>query len=147
MLDRFGLCVEVRTPVDVASRVEIVKRGDAFERNPAAFAKRWAAEELQTQRRILAAREQIESVIVPDAMLERAAGLCIALGVDGVRGELTLMRSARALAALAGDAEVRLDALRRAAAVSLRHRLRRNPLDESGSSARIERAVEEHLVS
>jgi hypothetical protein len=37
-------------------------------------------------------------------MLERAARLCMALGTDGLRGELTLMRAARALAALEGDA-------------------------------------------
>jgi magnesium chelatase subunit I len=35
--------------------------------------------------------------------------------------------------------------LRRIAAPALRHRLRRDPLDESGSAARIDRAVHEAL--
>jgi magnesium chelatase subunit I len=58
-----------------------------------------------------------------------------------LRGELTLVRAARALAALAGRDSVALADLRAMAPSVLRHRLRRDPLDESGSSARIEKAL------
>nr|MCU0870055.1 ATP-binding protein [Burkholderiales bacterium] len=34
LLDRFGLAVDVRTPEDIATRVEVVRRRDAFERDP-----------------------------------------------------------------------------------------------------------------
>ncbi len=78
---------------------------------------------------------------VDERFLEQAARLCIALGSDGLRGELTLLRAARALAALDGDAAVGLTQLRQVAAPTLRHRLRRNPLDETGSGARVERAL------
>ena len=57
----------------------------------------------------------------------------------------TLMRTARALAALEGADTVTLAHLRQVAPSALRHRLRRNPLDESGSTARVARAVEEVL--
>jgi magnesium chelatase subunit I len=67
----------------------------------------------------------------------------MALGTDGLRGDLTLVRAARALAALQGDATVDQAHLQRVAAPSLRHRLRRNPLDDSGSSTRVERALAE----
>ena len=67
----------------------------------------------------------------------------MALGTDGLRGELTLMRAARALAALEGDKTVTLAHLRQIAPSSLRHRLRRNPLDDAGSGTRIERAIAE----
>ena len=43
LLDRFGLGVEVRAPRDRAVRAEIVRRRLAFERDPAAFAARFAA--------------------------------------------------------------------------------------------------------
>ena len=69
----------------------------------------------------------------------------MALGTDGLRGDLTLMRAARALAAWDGDATVGDAHLRRVAAPALRHRLRRNPLDNSGSGTRVERAVAELL--
>ncbi len=143
LLDRFGLSVEVRTPTDLPTRVEVVRRRDAYERDPEGFAERYAREEAKLRRRIAAARERLPAVEVPDSALERAAQLCIGLGTDGLRGELTLMRAARAFAALEGDATVTDAHLRRIAPPALRHRLRRNPLDDAVSSTRVERALEE----
>lgn len=143
LLDRFGLSVEVRTPTEVRTWVEIVKRREAFDRNPSDFAAAWDKEETRIRRRIVSARKRLDSVAVPDEMLERAASLCIHLKTDGLRGQLTLMRAARAVAAYEGDGELRITHLRRMAAPSLRHRLRRNVLDETGSTTRIERAVSE----
>jgi magnesium chelatase subunit I len=143
LLDRFGLSVEVRTPGDVATWVEVVKRREAFERDPAAFCAIWEAEDGRTRRRIVSARKRLPELVTPDAMLVRAAELCLALKTDGLRGQLTLMRAARALAAFEGKKEVELAHLKRMATPSLRHRLRRNPLDETGSTARIERALAE----
>jgi magnesium chelatase subunit I len=143
LLDRFGLSVEVKTPEELAARVEVVRRRDAFEKDPAAFTEQWKKEDERTRRRIVAGRTRLKSVVIPDAARERAAQLCMALGTDGLRGDLTLIRAARALAALQGDAEVTDAQLRRVAAPALRHRLRRNPLDDAGSTVRVERAVAE----
>ena len=143
LLDRFGLSVEVRTPTDIATRVEVVKRRDAYERDPAAFIELWHAEDERIRRRIVAARKRLADVRVPDSALERAAQLCMKLGTDGLRGELTLMRAARSLAAIDGDNVVGDAQLRRIAAPALRHRLRRNPLDDAGSTVRVERALAE----
>jgi len=141
LLDRFGLSVEVSTPTDLQARISVVRRRDAFERDRAAFIDDWKPADDKVRRRIVAARKRLADVQVPDAVLERAAELCLALGTDGLRGELTLMRAARALAALDGDAVVGDVHLKRIAAPSLRHRLRRNPLDDAGSTSRVERAV------
>ena len=143
LLDRFGLSVEVRTPQDLEVRVEILKRCDAYERTPDAFAADWAKAERKTLKRIARAKELLPDVIVPDAILRRASELCIAVGADGLRGELTLMRASRALAALDGKTEVTETQLRAVAPTALRHRLRRNILDETGSTVRIERALSE----
>jgi magnesium chelatase subunit I len=143
LLDRFGLSVEVKTPNDLAQRVEIVRRRDAFDRDPRAFAAAWAEADAAIRNQIETARARRADMTVPDEVLEMASRLCMALGSDGLRGELTLLRAARALAALRGDETVGLAPLREIAALSLRHRLRRNVLDESGSTARIARAVDE----
>jgi magnesium chelatase subunit I len=55
------------------------------------------------------------------------------------------MRTARALAALDGDRVVTLDHIRRIAGPALRHRLRRDPLDEAVAGTRVERALAEAL--
>jgi magnesium chelatase subunit I len=143
LLDRFGLSVEVKTPNDLAARVEVVRRRDHFERDPTGFTARWKKDEARLRRRIASACARLDSILIPDIALERAAQLCIGLGTDGLRGELTLMRAARALASLDGDRQVADSHLRRVAASALRHRLRRNPLDDTGSTVRVERAVAE----
>jgi magnesium chelatase subunit I len=143
LLDRFGLSVEVRTPNDLPTRIDVVRRRDAFERDPAAFLAKWTKEDARIRRQIVAARALLPSVQVPDAVLDRAAQLCLKLGTDGLRGELTLMRAARALASLDGVEAADETHLRRVAAPALRHRLRRNPLDEAVSTTRVDRAVAE----
>ncbi len=143
LLDRFGLSVEIRTPGDLQTRIEVIRRRDAFERAPESFANEWVPANNQLRKKIKTARAALPDVVVRDAILERAATLCMQLGTDGMRGELTLIRAARALAALDGEEEVMDTHLRRIAPAALRHRLRRNPLDESGSTVRVERSLHE----
>ena len=147
LLDRFGLSLEVATPRELADRVEVVRRRDAYERDPEGFAAQWHKQDDKVRRQLQRARKLLPEVVVPDAIRERAARLCQALGTDGLRGDLTLMRAARALAALDGARTVSLDHLRRMAAPALRHRLRRNPLDDSGSTVRVDRAVAEEFAA
>ncbi len=141
LLDRFGLSLDVKTPDDLPTRIEIVKRRVAFDHDPKAFLQAHAANEAALSLQLRDARGRLRDVAVSDAMVERAASLCQVLGTDGLRGELTLIRAARAAAALSGDAEVGDPHVRQVAALALRHRLRRNPLDEVGSSVRVEKAV------
>ncbi|SDZ94367.1 magnesium chelatase ATPase subunit I [Rubrimonas cliftonensis] len=147
LLDRFGLSVEVSTPKELAERILVVRRRDAFERDRAGFVAEWASEEASVRERILAARARLPGVEAPDAALEKAARLCLALKADGLRGELTLLRAARALAALEGAGVVTDAHVRAVAPSALRHRLRRDPLDEAGSGARVARALDEVLAA
>jgi magnesium chelatase subunit I len=143
LLDRFGLSVEVKTPTDIETRIEVVRRRDNFERDPDAFVGRYKQADARIRAELEAARKRLEAIVVSDHALERGARLCMALGTDGLRGELTLLRAARALAAFDGDREVTDAHIMRIAPLALRHRLRRNPLDDSGSTVRVERAVRE----
>jgi magnesium chelatase subunit D len=145
LLDRFGLCVEVETEKDLDSRVLIVERREAFDRDPAAFNAAALSEQARLRRRVTRAAALYREVEVPRAVLRQAAELCLRLGVDGHRGEITLTRAARALAALEGRREVSAADVRRVAPMSLRHRLRRDPLEQGGGSSRVERATEEVL--
>jgi magnesium chelatase subunit D len=129
LLDRFGLGVDVRAPRDPGERAEIVRRRLAFERDPQAFVARFADEERVLAARIAAARTRVDAVRLPERELLRIAGACARLGVDGVRGDIVTARAARALAALDGVEEVDETHVRRAAALALPHRRRRDPLD------------------
>jgi len=146
LLDRFGLAVDVKTPTEIASLMEVVRRRDAFERNPTGFVARWRPDDEKLRDMIVAARARLPDIELNDRALESATRLCMTLGSDGVRGELVLVRAARALAAFEGEVSINDSHLRRIAPSALRHRLRRNPL-EGGSDARVERAIKEQFGS
>jgi len=143
LLDRFGLSVEVTTPQDLKSRMQVVRLRDEFERDRGAFIEKWKRKDAKVRRQIQSAKQKLSTVEVPDATLKRATELCMKLGTDGLRGELTLIRAARAFAALEGDDTVGDKHLKKVAPPALRHRLRRNVLDDAGSTTRVERAIEE----
>lgn len=143
LLDRFGLSVEVRSPSDIEERIEVIRRRDAYERDHAAFMAHWQAEDARIRSAIIAARAALRDIATPEETLRDCATLCLAIGADGLRGELTLLRAARALAAYAGEAAVARSHLAEVAPLALSHRLRRDPLDEAGSASRITRAIAE----
>ncbi|MEM9222308.1 MAG: magnesium chelatase ATPase subunit I [Pseudomonadota bacterium] len=141
LLDRFGLAVEVKTPADIPTRVEIIKRRDAFERDPEGFFETYRKAGERHRRRILAARRLLPEVETSDEILGLVAAIGMALGTDGARGELTMMRASRTFAAYDGRKTVTDADVRGAAPFALTHRLRRDPLDETGSAARVDRAL------
>ena len=143
LLDRFGLSVEVTSPKDIKERIEVIRRRDAYDHDPEAFTEKWQAKDARIRSKISKAKKVLPEVETPDEVLEIAATLCLGLGVDGLRGELTLIRAGRARAALAGRKKTTPEDIRAIATTALRHRLRRDPLDEAGSTVRVERIVRE----
>ena len=145
LLDRFGLSVQVRTPQDIALRVEVIKRRDAFDKDPVGYKAQWQDESDKLQKRIVKARKLLDSVVISDEMLTLCARLCQQLGTDGLRAELTLLRATRALAAMHGSKSVKPEHLQTIAPLALRHRLRRNPLDDTDSGERVQKCLQEIL--
>jgi len=142
LLDRFGLCVDVRGELDPELRVEILKRRRTFDDDAVAFARDWVDAEDELQVRLKHARLRLPSVEVPDTVLEAVARLCVAMGVDGHRADLVLVRAATALAAFEGDACVTRDHLSRVAPLVFAHRVRRTPFhDETYDEQRLEQCL------
>jgi len=142
LLDRFGLQVEVRTVADLDERVEIVERREAFERDAERFRSSVQTGQESLRRRLLRARKSLHAVKLARSTLRRIAELCQQLSVDGHRGELIIARAARALAAFEGRREVSDEDVRRVAAMALRHRLRREPLERESGGQRIEQRLD-----
>ncbi len=145
LLDRFGLSVDVASPRDIETRIEVIRRRDDFENDNAAFMLRWQAEDATIRDRIVLARKALRTIKTTDANLRDVAALCLALGSDGLRGELTVLKAARAHAAWRDDTALTRGHIRAVAPMALRHRLRRDPLDDAGSGARVGRIVAETL--
>ena len=134
LLDRFGLMVEVHGEQEAEARKEVVRRRLAFEENPAAFCARWAPEQEALRRRIGSAQALLPQVSLPEPLFDTVARVCTALQVDGHRADITMLKTARALAALEGRTEAGMEELRRAAELALPHRLRRAPFEQAGDA-------------
>jgi magnesium chelatase subunit D len=143
LLDRFGLYVAVTTEDDLDQRVEIVERREAFDRDRDAFTLNFASEQDRLRRQITRARRTLAAVKVGRAMLRDIARLCSSLKIDGHRGELTVTRAARALAAFEKRRQVTEADVRRVAVMALRHRVRGEPLAEAGSAEQIQEALDQ----
>jgi Mg-chelatase subunit ChlI len=130
LLDRFGLVVDVEGVTEVDDRVEISRRRAAFEADPDAFRAEYADEQAALREEIAAARERLDEVELGDDIARLIAGMNIELDVDGHRGDITLRRAARTLAAFEDEDEVTTRTVRRVARMALEHRLQRLPFEE-----------------
>ena len=131
LLDRFGLCVNIEGIIDPESRVAVMERRAAFDRDPEAFAFKWREESERLSERIEKARELLsDEVVVDRELLFRIARLCLEVGVDGHRGDIIILKTARTLAAFEGRNQVGADDIENAAELALPHRVRRQPLME-----------------
>ncbi|MEV0718001.1 VWA domain-containing protein [Asanoa sp. NPDC050611] len=133
LVDRFGLVVEVGAPQEPADRAEVVRRRLAYEADPDGFAARFADADAATAERIVAARARLPKVTLPDAALDRIARICLAYGVDGLRADIVIARTAVALAAWRDRAVVTDQEVDDAARLALPHRRRRDPFDPPGA--------------
>lgn len=136
LLDRFGLVVDVAGERDSALRSEVVKRRLAFERDPEAFLKQYEPQQQALRDRILAAREMAAGMEADDRLIDTAVKISLALGTDGHRSDLTLVKTALAFAALDGKRTAAREHVEKAAGLALPHRMRRQPFEESRMDAR-----------
>jgi magnesium chelatase subunit D len=126
-LDRFGLCVDIQGIHDADTRVEIIKRRQKYEAVPEQFIHAWDSSEQQLRDRIARAQERLPLVTASDDMLRLIAQICIDMGVDGHRADITMMKTAATIAAYNARKEVTEDDVREAANLVLSHRMRRRP--------------------
>lgn len=143
-LDRFGLCVAVGSVANLEARQAIVQRHLAFERDPAAFAREWESFEQVTAQQILSARQHLDRVCLPDALIALSVRLTHRLQVQGHRADLTLLRAARAHAALLEQDHATTADLTAVAPLALAHRMASSPLESSEQlQERLTRALRE----
>lgn len=131
LLDRFGLSVRVQGERELPLRTEILSRRLAFDRDPEAFVAEYQTEEDRLMQLIVEARTLVPQVRYAQECLELIARIAVALEVDGHRADLTLLKTAIALAAYEGRTLVDSEDVYRAAELVLPHRMRRLPFDSA----------------
>ncbi len=124
-LDRFGLSVQVRGPETREMRMAAVSRRLAFDENPSQVVTAARASEDALRESVLEARRRLHALRVTDGLLSVVTDLCADQRLDGIRGDLAIVKAARALAAWEAATEITPEHIRRASELALPHRLRR----------------------
>jgi len=134
LLDRFGHHATCSTIQDPDSRVELVVRCNAYAEDRAAFCEKFADEESELREKVRAARELLPSVTMDRDLKVMISDLCSRARVDGIRGDLVIVRSALAMAAYNGRNVATMEDVESVIVMCLWHRMRKDPMDPMGGS-------------
>ncbi|MDR2698282.1 MAG: ATP-binding protein [Candidatus Methanoplasma sp.] len=131
LLDRFGLCVEIRGEKDLSIRTEIVARRLAFDADPEGFTEAYAEETQRLKDNVLSARKILSGAAADKELAAMASHVALYFEMEGHRADITMVRAARVNAALDGRARADKEDIAAVAPLVLTHRMKRKPFEES----------------
>jgi Mg-chelatase subunit ChlI len=129
LLDRFGLCVEIKGVIDVNLRKKIIIERLKYEENYNTYINLYLKKEEELGFQIEQASHRLENVKLNDFVINKAVDICLKLEVEGHRGDLTLIKTAITLAAWENK-EIDDTIILTSAQLALPHRLRRKPFED-----------------
>ena len=129
LLDRFGLQVSVSGLASVEERVTIVNRINEFDKDPRAMMAKYGpmGEELALE--IAGAMKILGEVKIHENLVEMMVSTCLAFDIETHRAEISTLRTAKTIAALAGRKAVHVEDMEEAMHFTLPHRMRRRPFE------------------
>jgi len=125
--DRFGLAVALSGEHSRAERIEIVRRREHFDDDPAAFCEAFQPQQQTLAEQILVARQRLRAVHCDESLREVIAERCEAAQVEGLRADIVWCRAAKSHATWRGRCEVSLEDLNAVEELVLLHRRRVRP--------------------
>ena len=134
------MSVEVKTVRDADLRVKVVDQRTSFDNDPETFFNNLENKQNELQKKVIAAQEKLNSVKIDEELRLNISAICGELDVDGLRGDIVTNRSAKAIAAFEGRDEVSEEDIARVITCSLRHRLRKDPLEQVDSGEKVIKA-------
>ena len=130
LLDRFGLCVNIGSIGDVEDRVAVMERRALFDDDPKRYIRQWEPENQNLAKQIEVATALYPKVTIARDLMFEIAAFCLDVGVDGHRGDIIMLKTAKTLAAWHGRKQVVSEDIKDSAQLALPHRIRRKPLQE-----------------
>ena len=137
LLDRFGLHAQIKTVKEAPLRVKIVTERTEFEKDPKAYINKFEKEQQKLRERIINARKSLKDIKIKYELLEKISQICSELNVDGLRGDMVISRTAKALVAFENRNEVTPKDIFTVISLCLRHRLRKDPLESIDSGFKV----------
>ena len=130
LIDRFGLSVNVSGERDTEKRIAVLERRLLYDNDPEAFFTQFEQAQNELRDRIKNTQQLLSSVTYDKQILEKIAGICIALEVDGHRADISMLKTAMTLAAFDSRTETAHEDVVKAAGFVLPHRMRRMPFED-----------------
>ncbi len=127
LLDRFGLCVDIKTPEDLPTRKMITKRRVLFDRDSKKFYDEYRENETLYRESIINAKTKALEMESSDELYEYACNLSIKYKVEGMRADILLIKAGKAYAALQGKTQPVREDIDKVAPLVLRHRAKDPP--------------------
>ncbi len=137
LLDRFGMHAQIGTVKEPNLRVQIVEQRAEFDESPVEFRLHYDDMQRQLTKKIIEARERLKNTEIDYEYRIKISEICSELNVDGLRGDIVTNRAAKALAAFENRTKVMPQDIFRVITLSLRHRLRKDPLESIDSGDKI----------
>ena len=122
LLDRFGLSVPIKAPVEPRARAEVVRRRLTHD----------AGGRVEGGEGDIVLRARLAAAMpadLPDTVVDFACRLAVSVGAEGLRADLVLCRAAAAFAGWEGRSVATSSDVERVAGIALAHRRRRRPFD------------------
>ncbi len=123
VLDRFDLCAYSDFPNgDEGQREEVLRRNAEFADDPAGFVSRHSPDDEDIRAKIARASDILPLVTISDDLLGVAVELSAKVAADGFRGDIAMVNTSCAIAAINGRDEVMRKDVEEAAMICLAHR-------------------------
>lgn len=137
LLDRFGLHAKIGTVKDPEIRVHIVEQRAEFDESPLLFRKKYEKKQKQLADSILYARDNLDKVKINLDLKKKISKVCSELKIDGLRGDIVINRTAKALACFEKRTQVTSNDIFRVIFLCLRHRLKKDPFETIDSGKQV----------
>ena len=122
ILDRFDLCAYASFPDEEEGRAEILRRNMEYQKDPAHFVELYREEEEALVSNVQRAAKILPLVSISEDLVGVSVELAVKVLADGHRGDICMINTAKALAALNGRDEVMKKDVEEAAMLCLAHR-------------------------
>ena len=122
VLDRFDICAYASFPEEEKERSEILKRNMEFQKDPKSFIELYKPDEDALKSNLDRAIKLFPLVTMSDDLIGVSVELAVKVMTDGYRGDICMVNTAKAIAALNGRDEVMKKDVEEAAMLCLAHR-------------------------
>jgi magnesium chelatase subunit I len=131
LMDRFGMCVDIKSESEADVRVEVIRRRLAFDADPEGYTAACQEETDALRQRLVDAKALVKKVEIPDDALFAIAQVSIGFKMEGHRADLAMIRAAKANAALEGRERIAFNDISTTAPLILRHRMKSGPFEDT----------------